>query len=249
MRNDATGTGASFLRLSARKVLALAVTLGLFAALSGEVQAQDANAKAAALTQSADRALQSFLGNPQWEALRNLLGGARAVYIVPHDVAGGFLVTASGGDGVLLRRHGASWSDPVFMHMSTVGVGFVAGGETQAIVMVVMTDAGVDGLISGVAQVGGSGGFALANLGIGGGGSGGSLSGGLQVLTVSTAQGLFAGSEIGGTQMSPQADYNNAVYGQGYNMAGIAAGAGGQVPAASGLRTDLATAVSRAWGQ
>ncbi len=249
MRDNATNFGTSFPGRLARGIVALVVGLGLCAAVPVGARAQDPNAKAAALVQSADKALRGFLGDPPWEALRTLLGSARAVYIVPHDVAGGFLVTASGGDGVLLRRHGASWSDPVFMHMSTVGVGFVAGGETQAIVMVVMTDAGVDGLISGVAQVGGSGGFALANLGVGASGSGSSLSGGLQVLTVSTAQGLFAGSEIGGTQMSPQADYNSAVYGASYNMAGIAAGAGGQVPAAAGLRSDLATAVGQAWGQ
>jgi lipid-binding SYLF domain-containing protein len=239
----------SGLRSALGRVPGVVTTLVLLATLSSNAWAQDPNARAAALVQSADQSLESFLADPQWQALRNLLGGARAVYIVPHDVAGGFLITASGGDGVLLRRHGGLWSDPIFMHMSTVGVGFVGGAETQSIVMVIMTDSGVEGLISGVAQLGGSGGFALANLGVGGGGSGGSLSGGLQVLTVSTAQGLFAGSQIGGTQLSAQAAYNTAVYGPQYDLAGIVARSGGQVPAASGLRDHLATAVSKAWGR
>jgi lipid-binding SYLF domain-containing protein len=155
MRNRMSKAQASCLCSVLRRVFGLIIALGLFSTLLGNAWAQDPNAKAAALVQSADRSLESFLTDPQWEALRNLLGGARAVYIVPHDVAGGFLITASGGDGVLLRRHGGSWSDPVFMHMGTVGVGFVGGGETQSIVMVVMTEAGVDGLISGVAQLGG----------------------------------------------------------------------------------------------
>jgi lipid-binding SYLF domain-containing protein len=232
-----------------RGVFSLLAVFGLFAAFSYGARADDPNAKAAALIQSANRALNNFIGDPQWQALRNLLGGARAIYIAPHDTAGGFLITASGGDGVLLRRHGTTWSDPIFMHMGTVGVGFAAGGETQSIVMVIMTDAGVDGLISGVAQVGGSGGFALANLGLGGGGSGSSLAGGLQVLTVSTAQGVFAGSDIQRTQMSTQDAYNTAIYGAGYNMAGIAAAPGGQVSAAADLRAGLSTAVTQAWGQ
>jgi len=232
-----------------RAILASIAVLGLLAALCHGARADDPNAKAAALIQSSSKALISFLADPQWEALRNLLGGARAVYIAPHDTAGGFLITASGGDGVLLRRHGSNWSDPVFMHMGSVGVGFAAGGETQSVVMVVMTDAGVDSLIAGVGQVGGSGGFALANLGVGGSGSGSSLSGGLQVLTISTAQGLFAGSDIQRTQMSAEDAYNTAIYGTGYNMGGIAAGSGGQVSAASELRASLTKAVSEAWGQ
>jgi SH3 domain-containing YSC84-like protein 1 len=232
-----------------RRVLAILAVIGLLAPLSFDAQADDQNAKAAALVQSANNALEKFLADPQWEAVRNLLGGARAIYIAPHDTAGGFLITASGGDGVLLRRHGDIWSDPVFMHISSAGVGFAAGAEVQCIVMVVMTDPGVDGLISGVTQVGGSGGFALANLGLGGGGSGSSLSGGLQILTVSTAQGLFAGSDIQGTQMSTEDAYNIAVYGSGYNPTTVAAGSGGGMSAAAGLRDRLSKAVNEAWGR
>jgi lipid-binding SYLF domain-containing protein len=231
-----------------RIALAFVAVISLYAALADSVWADDPNTRSAALVQSSTQALQSFLRNPKWESLRNLLGGARAIFIVPHDVAGGFLVTASGGDGVLLRRHGETWSDPVFMHIGSVGVGFEGGAETQSIVMVIMTDTGVENLISGVSQVGGSGGFALANLGVGGGGSGG-LSGGLQVLTVSSAKGLYAGGGIQGTKMSPQDAYNKASYGAGYSMAGIAAGSGGRLPAASGLRTELAKAVAQAWGR
>jgi lipid-binding SYLF domain-containing protein len=231
-----------------QKALAFVTALGLFAALPWGARADDPNAKSAALLQSANSALRTFLVNPQWEALRNLLGGARAVYIVPHDIAGGFLITASGGDGVLLRRHGQVWSDPLFMHIGSVGLGFQAGGETQSLVMVIMTDTGVDNLISGVSQIGGGGGFALANLGVGGGGSGG-VSGGLQVLTVSAAQGLFAGGGIQGTQMSPEVAYNQANYGPGYSMTTIAAGYGGKVSAASALRAYLSQAVIESWGK
>jgi len=232
-----------------RKVSAFIAALTCFAMFSFGVRADDPSAKAAALMQSANTALETFLSDPQWEALRNLLGGARAVYIAPHDTAGGFLITASGGNGVLLRRHGQTWSDPVFMHMGTVGVGLAAGGETQSIVMVVMTDAGADSLISGVAQVGGSGEFALADLGLGSSASGGSLSGGLQVVTVSTAKGLYAGSDIRRTKMSAQDAYNTAIYGAGYNMVTITGGPGGHVSAAVALRDNLAKAVSEAWGR
>ena len=227
--------------------LFLSALSGLLA-LGGSAAAQDAGAKSAALVNSADGALRAFLQEPRWESLRNLLGGARAVFIVPHDVAGGFILTGSGGDGVLLRRHGNAWSDPVFMSLRSVGVGFEAGAERQSLVMVIMTDSGVDNLLAGVSQVGASGGFALGDLGLGGGGSGG-VSGGLQVLMVSTAKGLFGGSDIRSTKISSEDAYNQANYGPGYSMAAVAAGRGGQVPAAQDLRNVLTWAVNQSWGQ
>ena len=222
---------------------------GLVLSPALNARADDQNAKATALVQSSAQTVEQFLGNQQWEALRNILGGARAIIIIPHDVAGGFLVTASGGDGVLLRRHGPSWSDPVFIHVGTVGVGFAAGVESQSIVMAVMTDAGADGVVSGVTQVGGGGSIALGDLGLGGGGSGDSMSGGLQVLTVSTAKGLFAGSDVRGMNLSSQDSFNTAIYGTGYNMSTIVTGPGGSMAAAADLRAALAKAVAAAWGQ
>ena len=236
------------LHILRQTAFAFLTMIGLHATFVDAAWADDPNTKSAALVQSSANALQSFLGNPKWEALRNLLGGARAIFIVPHDVAGGFLVTASGGDGVLLCRHGESWSDPLFMHIGSVGVGFEGGAETQSIVMVIMTETGVQSLISGVSQLGGGGGFALANLGVGGGGSG-ALSGGLEVLTISSAKGLFAGGGIQGTKMSSQDDYNRANYGPEYSLAKIAAGPGGRVSAATGLRAVLSKAVGEAWGR
>src|SRR5215469_15993335 len=147
-------------------------TLCLIAGLSGATHAGDAQVNADALVQSASGSVQNFLTNPKWQAVRNLLGGARAIFIVPHDIQGGFLLTASGGDGVLLRRHGQSWSDPVFLHIGSMGVGLEAGGENQSLVMVIMTDAGVDKLIDGVVRMGGSSGVALADLGVGASASG-----------------------------------------------------------------------------
>ncbi|HYC15061.1 MAG TPA: hypothetical protein VEC75_12475, partial [Stellaceae bacterium] len=108
------------------------VMLAGMTALAGGARAQDAMAKSTALVGSADSALRAFFQEPRWVALRNMLGGARAIFIVPHDIAGGFILTGSEGDGVLLRRHGNTWSDPVFMHIRSLGLGFAAGAERQS---------------------------------------------------------------------------------------------------------------------
>ena len=230
-----------------RHALAAVVALGLIAGLASGARADDRN-KADRLIRTATTSVRNFLVNPKWQAVRNLLGGARAIFIVPHDVQGGFLLTASGGEGVLLRRHGDQWSDPIFLHIGGVGLGFEAGGEDESLAMVIMTDAGVDQLIDGVVRLGGSGGFALANLGVEGSGAG-SIGSGIEVLSVATAEGLFAGGGIQGTKLWPGEGYNAAVYGAGSNLAAIANGRGGQVTAAAELRAELAKAVIEAWGK
>src|SRR5215472_17237065 len=147
-----TSEGVRSRRAFIGRVLACGLALALVA---GNARADDLT-RADFLILSATRSVQNFLTNPKWQAVRNLLGGARAIFIVPHDIQGGFLLTASGGDGVLLRRHGQSWSDPVFLHIASMGVGLEAGGENQSLVMVIMTDAGVDQLVEGAARMGGS---------------------------------------------------------------------------------------------
>jgi len=229
-----------------RHALAVAA-IAFLAAFPGGARAQDA-AKADRLIQSSTKSVQNFLVNPKWQALRNLLGGARAIFIVPHDIQGGFLLTASGGEGVLLRRHGDAWSDPIFLHIGAVGVGFEAGGEDESLVMAIMTDAGVDQLLDGVVRLGGEGGFALANIGASGA-TAGSIGSGIEVISVATSQGLFAGGGLQGTKLWPGDSYNQAVYGAGASLAAIANGRGGRVAAASDLRTDLARAVIEAWGK
>jgi len=103
-------------------------------------------------------------------------------------------------------------------------------------------------LLDGVVRLGGSGGFALANLGVEGAGAG-SIGSGIEVLSVATAQGLFAGGGIQGTKLWPGEGYNAAVYGAGSNLAAIANGHGGQVTSAGELRGELAKAVVEAWGR
>jgi lipid-binding SYLF domain-containing protein len=148
---------------------------------------------------------------------------------------------------VLLRRHGESWSDPVFLHIGSLGVGLEVGGESQSLVMVIMTDTGVDQLIDGAVRMGGSGGFALADLGAGGS-AGGGVGGGLQVLTVSTNKGLFAGGGLQGTKVSLKEAYNESFYGSS-GMAAILAENPGHVQAAATLRAALTKAVAEAWNR
>jgi lipid-binding SYLF domain-containing protein len=200
------------------------------------------------LVQSANKALYQFFADLKWVALRNLMGSARAIYVAPADREAGFLIGEAGGDGVLLRRHGVEWSDPVFMRIDQLSVGMLAGVAEQSLIIVIMTDAGVDSLMAGVVRVGGSGQITFGNWGAGGGGSSGAL-GGLQVITVSTSNGLFDGSGLSGTKMSPRDVFNQATYGADVDLSAVIAGRGGQMVAAAGLQATLRQAVDQSWGR
>jgi SH3 domain-containing YSC84-like protein 1 len=230
-----------------RRALAATMAFGLLLGLASGARADDKD-RADKLIQSATKSVRNFLINPKWQAVRNLLGGARAIFIVPHDIQGGFLLTASGGEGILLRRHGDAWSDPIFLHIGAVGVGFEAGGEDESLVMAIMTDAGVDQIVDGVVRLGGEGGFALANLGASGA-TAGSIGSGIEVISVATSQGLFAGGGLQGTKLWPGDSYNQATYGAGASLGTIAEGRGGKIAAAGDLRAELARAVIEAWGK
>ena len=61
--------------------------------------------------------------DPAFAQAAKMISGARAVYIVPKLVKGGFIFGAEGGDGVLLKRTGKGWSIPRFYGMGSASFG------------------------------------------------------------------------------------------------------------------------------
>jgi lipid-binding SYLF domain-containing protein len=200
-----------------------------------------------ALTQSAASTAEVFFSKPQWQAIRNLTGGARGIFIAPDSTSIGFIVGSQQGIGVLLARHGQVWSDPVFIRLSNYDVGFLAGASKSEVMMLVLTDSAINQFIDGVSKLSAGGSFAVGDWGVGGIGAGG-ISGGAQVMTVETSSGLFAGSGLGSMKMSLDRNLNIAAYGSGFDVHKTLAASGGRFPAAAGLRRTLSTAVKQSWG-
>jgi lipid-binding SYLF domain-containing protein len=192
--------------------------------------------------------LKSFFSHKQAEAIRNVIGAARAVYFAPEVTKGGFLVGLEKGKGMILRRHGQEWSDPVFLSLSEYSVGTQIGVKESALIMLIMTDDAVDDLAKGLQKMAGSGGFALGNWGMGASGGGG-LHGGLEVITVTTAKGAFLGGGLSDMKMSEIKKLNQSAYGAGYEMSAILSKPGGKLKAADSLRAHLKEAVIKSWAQ
>ena len=209
--------------------------------------ADDPTAKATTLVASVKTSLDDYFSHEEWNGVRNILGGARAIYVAPTVTKLGFIVGFSGGDGVLLRRHGDTWSDPVFMAVKAQSVGMQLGAQESNLLMLIMTDKAVDDLLTGVSKVGGTSGFALASWGAGAS-AGGGAAGGLQVLTVSTNSGLFGGGGLERSEMEPSTDANTAIYGQNPDLVALSAGNGSGRAGSGPLQALLKQTTIGAWG-
>ena len=192
--------------------------------------------------------LKSYFSHKQAEAIRNVIGTARAVYFAPEVTKEGFLVGLEKGKGMILRRHGQEWSDPVFLSLSEYSVGTQIGVKESALIMLIMTDEAVDELAKGLQKMAGSGGFALGNWGMGASGGGG-LHGGLEVITVTTAKGAFLGTGLADMKMDELKELNQAAYGADYDMKAILSTPGGKFKEAADLRSHLKEAVIKSWAQ
>lgn len=191
-----------------------------------------------ALLEEATSHLKGFSSHDQAEAVTNIAGAAKAVIVIPDEIAASLIVGYKRGTGAMLRRHGSEWSDPVFMTFTKYSVGIQAGGTNNEVIVMVLTDSVADGLIEGVANLGGSGGFALGSLGMGSSG-GGSVGGGLEMFSISTRAGLQLGGSIENTHVSPAEEFNSAAWGADYDIKAILSKPGGTLEHAQELREAL----------
>ncbi|MEL7488133.1 MAG: lipid-binding SYLF domain-containing protein, partial [Pseudomonadota bacterium] len=93
--------------------------------------------KAARVVNDATAVLKDFAADIDYRSLWNYAQDAEAIVVIPSSVRGGFLVGASGGNGVMLaRKDDGGWSQPSFLRVSSLSFGFQAGGDVSAIVLV-----------------------------------------------------------------------------------------------------------------
>lgn len=199
-----------------------------------------------ALVEGALEELQGYFKDTQWDGVRNILGGAKAVIIAPDVTSGSFIVGVENGTGVLLARHGEVWSDPVFVKLWEESAGLQAGIKQSKVLMLILTRNAIKQVADGVSRVGATGGFALGPLGVSATGAGG-IAGGVQILTVATSEGVALGTGLANMNINPVEELNTAAYGSDFKAAEILAKPGGQLDIAISLRDLLAKTTKTAW--
>jgi lipid-binding SYLF domain-containing protein len=189
---------------------------------------------------------ESFLSHSQTKAVRNMLGGVRGVFLAPELMDEAALLGIERGTGFLLARHGKDWSDPVFMRFSETSLGYQAGVKESRMLILLMTDTAVDNFVTGKMELGGTGGFAIGEYGLGVSGTG-EIKGGLEMIMLSTNKGAFAGGGWAEAKSTLDSKLNDEVYGKNPNVSQILAGSGGKYAPAGKLRQLLSQMVVEAW--
>jgi SH3 domain-containing YSC84-like protein 1 len=148
---------------------------------------------------------------------RIMLGRARAVMICPRVFKAGFIIGGAGGSCVLLARGGnGTWSYPAFYGMGSGSVGFQIGIQDSELVLLIMTEKGLNAIMDSQFKFGADASVAVATVG---GSVGGSTTAaiGADILAFAMNRGLFGGVALDGSIMSLRSDWNRSYYGQPYS--------------------------------
>jgi lipid-binding SYLF domain-containing protein len=190
--------------------------LAAFATLAAS--ASYAQAEQRRLVTSATSTLASFLADSDMTWLRENFGRARAVIIAPEITKAGLIVGGAGGRAVVVARNpdNGRWTGPAFYTLATASIGFQAGIAVSETVTLVMTEKGVNRLLSNSFRMGGD--VAIA---VGPTGAGAASHFIADLVSFSRGQGVYVGLNLDGTIVSVSDDWNELYYGQHVNAVDI----------------------------
>jgi SH3 domain-containing YSC84-like protein 1 len=187
------------------------VALGVLAAvaLAGCASQAVSPSEPDELVSDARRTLSNFIRDPDQTWIQDNLPRAKAVMIAPQIVKAGFIFGGSGGRAVLVARDGQTWVGPAFYDLGTASVGFQAGVEFSEAIIVVMTDKGLNSLMSTSFKMGGD-----ASIAAGPVGAGAKSTVTADLITFTRAKGVYGGVNLDGTVVNTNISWNDAYYGK-----------------------------------
>lgn len=178
----------------------------LFALAQGVALAQSEQQN---LVNSASTTLSHFLHDPDMTWLQANIGRAKAVMIAPQVAKAGFIFGGSGGRAVTVARDPQTgrWVGPAFYTLATASVGFQAGISVSEVVTLVMTDKGMNSLLSPSVKLGGD-----ASIAAGPVGAGAKSDVVADFISFARAKGVYGGLNLDGTVIAISNEWNAAFY-------------------------------------
>lgn len=179
---------------------------------AGRSMAQETE-KPQVLVDEAARVVAELKADEHYGDFAPYMQKAKAVLIVPQLLKAGFVVGGEFGDGVMLTRGAGGWSGPAFYSMAGGSIGLQAGAESKRVLIAVMTDKGVNALLSDQFKFGADASISVGE--VGGGASASSVGSydKADMVAFSRSKGLFGGGALDGSLIRPQAAKNAAYYG------------------------------------
>ncbi len=200
-----------------RGTLAAALAIGAAALMaSAPASAEPKREKAEELVAKAAETTAYFAGDDAFEALWDMADGAKAMVIVPRSWRGAFVFGGSGGNAVMIARNDdGSWSQPTFFTIGSFSFGFQIGGEASEIILAVMTQRGMEHLLSTTVKLGGDVSIAAGPIG------GGAKAQTTDIIAFSRSRGLYGGISLEGALLKVRHAWNEAYYGANVSPADI----------------------------
>jgi SH3 domain-containing YSC84-like protein 1 len=165
--------------------------------------------------QLVERAKLSFEGMivaPEMEGLRDLIRGAKGVFVAPQVLRGAFIFGVSGGSGVFFARseRPGQWSGPAFYTIGEVSFGFQAGADASEVALLALTDRGVNALLSTSVKLGADASVAAGPVGVGVRAATANIS--ADIVSFSRSKGLYGGISVDGAVVATRGALNTAYY-------------------------------------
>ena len=211
------------------------VTMGVV--MTATTLAAGLSPKAAARITEAATVLKEIHAVPDKDIPQELWDKAACVIVIPNLKKAAFIVGGEFGKGLMSCRRSGTWTAPVFMEVQKGSWGFQIGAESVDLILLVMNQSGVKKLLSNKISLG-------ADASIAGGPVGRSAHAATdaqlksEILSWSRAQGLFAGIDISGGVLKPDADDNDALYGKNVSAKNVVLGDKVKAPAVMKPFTD-----------
>lgn len=221
----------------------LALLLGLACAASGIGTAR-AQSEQQELVDRATLTVEDMLSARDGPSALGLVQRARAVLICPRVFTAAFLIGGQYGACVLVARDAAgSWSYPAFYELASGSGGFQIGLQDQELMMMILTNKGLNAIMDSQFKLGVGGGITIATLSIG---AEAATTAALRadIVALSRSRGLFGGISLNGSLLSTQSSANLAYYGGDYSARQIVVAMQARNPGADPLREALTRAGS-----
>jgi SH3 domain-containing YSC84-like protein 1 len=196
------------------KSLSLSIILSLFFTSTLWAQAPD-GAKQRKLLRTAQWVLEEIQNSPDHKIPRNLISQAKAIIVFPTMLKAGFFVGARYGKGFASVRSKETneWGLPAFLYTAGGSLGFQFGAEAVDLILLVMTQRGLEGLLSEKFTLGGDIAVAVGPVGRHAEASADVFMQG-EIYSYSRSKGIFGGVSLKGTIIASDVDANLAYYGQ-----------------------------------
>lgn len=187
----------------------LAILLGLPVAASA-----DSPADLAERLRKGTATLNTMAGGKDPDIPRDLIRRARAIAVFPSVTKAAVIFGGRHGEGLMSvkRLSDGQWSPPIFVTIGGGSFGLQIGGQVVELVLVVMTERGMESLLKSEVTLGGDATLAAGPKSLHeGAGTDGKFK--AEIFSYARAGGLFAGASFEGASVKPDGGAIRQLYG------------------------------------